>query len=57
MEPKRFRLIQDGQVVASAEGDNALAEIRHYALIYSQDGPVTIQKRHNRRWHDWSEDQ
>lgn len=55
MEPNRFRLIQGGQVVASTEGEHALREIKHYALIYSQDGPVTIQKRRDMKWINWSE--
>ena len=45
-----FRLIQDGQPVAWAEGRNAFAEITHYAAVYGQDGPVTIQMKVNGRW-------
>jgi hypothetical protein len=45
-----FRLIQDGQPVAWAEGCNAFAEITHYAAVYGQDGPVTIQMKVNGRW-------
>jgi hypothetical protein len=45
-----FRLIQDGQPVAWAEGRNAFAEITHYAAVYGQDGPVNIQMKVNGRW-------
>jgi hypothetical protein len=45
-----FRLIQDGQAVAWAEGRKADAEIAHYAAVYGQDGPVIIQKKVNGRW-------
>lgn len=43
-----FELWQDGCVVASVEAydrDLAEREIEHYALIYSQDGPVEIKER------------
>jgi len=56
MEPNRYRLIQDGQVVASTEGEHALREIKHYALVYAQDGPVTIQKRRDMKWENWETD-
>lgn len=49
----QFRIIQDGQPVAWVDGKNAVAEITHYAAVYEQDGPVTIQKRHNGRWKEW----
>jgi len=44
--PYRYKLIQDGAVVAAvecAEHWQAIREIKHYALMYSQDGPVTIE--------------
>ena len=45
---EEYRLIQDGATVAWA---TSLQEIRHYELVYSQDGPVTIQRRDdNGRW-------
>ena len=47
-----FRLIQDGQPVAWAEGNNSLAEIAHYAAVYAQDGPVKVQKKAKGRWKD-----
>jgi hypothetical protein len=50
---RSFRLIQDGQNVAGAQGLNALAHINHYALVYSEDGPVKIQERINGRWKDY----
>lgn len=41
----RLELEQDGQIVAAVEGpkDDAIREIRHYAMVYGQDGPVTIK--------------
>lgn len=50
-----FRLLQDGQPVAWVEGRSAVAEITHYAAVYAQDGPVTIQKKVNGRWKEWKE--
>jgi len=47
-EWQRFRLKQDGLVVASAEGPTALAEIKHYAMVYGQDGHVVIQRPNGR---------
>jgi hypothetical protein len=52
-----YRLIQDGQPVAWGEGPNADAEIYHYAAVYVQDGPVTIQKKVNGRWKEWQENE
>lgn len=51
-EQVRYRLIQDGQVVAWVEAEpvRALKEIRHYALIYSQDGPCHIELHRKGRW-------
>jgi len=48
-----FRLIQDGQPVVWAQGIGALAEITHYANVYSQESPVKIQERINGRWKDY----
>ncbi len=41
-----FDLWQDDMVVASASGPRgqALAEIRHYAAVYAQDGPVQVEE-------------
>lgn len=50
-----FRLLQNGQPVAWVEGRSAVAEITHYAAVYAQDGPVTIQKKVNGRWKEWKE--
>jgi hypothetical protein len=47
-----FRLLQDGMVVASATSP---ADIVHYALMYGQDGPVSIQARVNGRWREVEE--
>lgn len=51
---QRFRLKQDGIPVAWAEGPGALAEINHYALVYSQDGPVLIEAHVNGGWRRWT---
>ncbi len=47
-----YRLIQGGQPVAFAGGpnDDARREIMHYALVYSQDGPVRIEHQHEGKW-------
>lgn len=50
----RFRLRQHGIPVAWADGPNALAEINHYALIYSQDAPVVIERKEGSRWKRWT---
>jgi len=50
-----FRLIQDGTPVAWAEGPGALAEIKHYAMVYRQHGPVVIQQRRQGRWRPFVE--
>ena len=47
---ERYRLIQDGQPTAWAEGPGALSEIQHYALVYGQDGPVQIEQHSGGRW-------
>ena len=47
---ERFRLKQDGMVVASAEGSRAAELIAHYALVYGQDGPVKIERLVRGRW-------
>lgn len=42
-----YGLFQNGMMVASVSAptkEQALAEINHYALIYSQDGPVEIRE-------------
>lgn len=50
-----FRLIQDGMPVAWVSGDNLTNEVEHYAAVYEQDGPVTIQHKVNGRWREWRE--
>ena len=52
-----YRLIQDGQPVAWVEGNNAVAEILHYAAVYAQDGPVVIQKKVSNGWKKWEPEQ
>lgn len=44
MSEYEFELFQDGLRVAGSWGSDrarVLADIRHYAAVYSQDGPVT----------------
>jgi len=53
VSPTRYRIIQDGQPVAGCEcvdPDAARREIMHYAKVYAQDGPVTVQAHNGRRW-------
>lgn len=45
-----YRLIQDDMPVVWCEGPGALREIQHYALVYSQDGPVRIEQKLRGRW-------
>lgn len=51
------RVIQDGQPVAqvsSADAASMLKELRHYAAVYEQDGPVKLQTRmKNGNWKAW----
>jgi len=42
-----YRIVQDGWPVAWA---TSMKEIQHYAVVYGQDGPVTIQQLKGRRW-------
>lgn len=48
------RVIQDGQTVAgcsAVERDRMLAELSHYAAVYSQDGPIRLEVRSGKnRW-------
>lgn len=46
----RYRLKQDGQIVARVDGPHALREIMRYATVYGQDGPVTIERARGKRW-------
>ena len=46
----RYRLRQDGMVVAWAEGPTALDELIHYARVYGQDGPVFVEHYYRRKW-------
>ena len=46
----RYRLIQDDMPVAWSEGPRSLEEIKHYALVYGQDGLVRIEQRVGGRW-------
>lgn len=49
-ERERYRLKQGGIPVAWSEGPDALREIKHYALIYSQDAPVMIERHTKGKW-------
>lgn len=45
-EEHNFRLRQEGIVVAEvwgADRTRCLREIMHYAMIYGQDGPCTVE--------------
>ncbi len=45
MDEAEFEIWQDGMMVAGCSGPRewAKAEANHYALVYSQDGPVEIR--------------
>jgi hypothetical protein len=51
---ERYRLKQDGTVVAGVEGPTALDDIIHYARVYGQDGPVTIERHENGKWREYA---
>lgn len=53
MEDERYRLIQGGLPIAWSQGNRALAEIQHYAMVYSQDGDVQIEIKKGRKWRAW----
>jgi len=43
-----WRVKQDGMVVASGDAPDRRAadrELAHYAMVYGQDGPVTVETR------------
>ena len=48
------RLLQDGVIVAQVTAPDKrrmLAELGHYAAVYSQDGPVAMETRAGKnRW-------
>jgi hypothetical protein len=51
-----FRLKQDGVVVAEVSGADRQAcfrEIMHYALVYGQDGPCTVEGVSPEDWNAW----
>ena len=52
-----YRLIQDGQPVAWTDGPivSAYREIKHYAAVYSQDGPVHIEQKIAKAPDKWQE--
>lgn len=52
-EPDAYRIRQDGLVVARTEGQHSLREIMHYAVVYRQDGPLSIERRVNKRWRNY----
>lgn len=48
-----FKLTQNGEMYVRVDSPNrqdALMEIRRYAAVYEQDGPVKIWEYVNRRW-------
>lgn len=47
----RYRIRQGGMTVASAERE---ADIMHYAMVYRQDGEVTIQYYTGTHWKRWA---
>ena len=57
MSDYRFRIIQDGQQVVSVVADDeqrALAEIDHYAVLYSQEGTIRIERRRGKgSWREY----
>ena len=52
-----YRLIQDGMTVAQVDGPTVAAyrEIKHYAAVYSQDGPVRIEQKIAKAPNKWQE--
>jgi hypothetical protein len=42
-----FRIMQDGMPVAWSDNER---DAMHYALVYSADGKVEMQQKHNGRW-------
>ena len=52
------RIIQDGQPVAKCSSTDKramLRELLHYAAVYGQDGPATMQIRTGKnKWKDYS---
>lgn len=54
-----WRIRQDGLVVASGSGEQsrAMAEMMHYALVYGEDGPVSLYTRTPRgKWEPYGAD-
>ena len=47
MSDFRWCVMQDGYPVASGFGpkDRAIAEMKHYAMVYRQDGPVQMKTK------------
>lgn len=46
MERYSFEIVQGGVVVVEGDGDNlddVRREMLHYAMMYVQDGPITIK--------------
>jgi len=50
---ERYRLKQGGIPVAWAEGAHAANEIAHYAAVYRQDAPVSVEKHIAGKWRPW----
>lgn len=52
-----FRLRQDGTIVAEVYGtdrEECFREIMHYAMVYGQDGPCTIEGVEQADWDAWN---
>lgn len=47
-----YRIVQGGQVVAGASGEEAWREIKHYAAQYADEGPLVVQEKDGVRWKD-----
>ncbi len=52
MKDADYRLMQGGIQVARVTGPEpgAWNEILHYASVYAQDGPCTIERKGNHGW-------
>lgn len=47
---EEYRIKQDGSVVASVFGPSALKEIKHYVMVYSEDGDLDVEIKRGGRW-------
>lgn len=52
----KIDIVQEGQIVASVQGPDTsavMADAMHYAFIYGQDGPVTVEGVTPEMWAKW----